>query len=53
MNLILEPVILLKMSFFLGIFQGFYLNVSEDFFYRTAPCILVVIAYRLCMVFLR
>ena len=37
MNLFLEPVTLLKMNFFLGIFQGFCLIVPKDYFYKT-PC---------------
>ena len=50
MNSFLEPTILLK-ELPLGIFQGFYLKVSEDLFYRTAPYLFV--ANRLCTVFLR
>ena len=34
MNSFLEPTTLRKMSFSLGIFQGFCLKVSEDFFHR-------------------
>ena len=33
MSSFLEPGTLLKMSFFVGIFQGFYLKVSADFFH--------------------
>ena len=33
MSSFLEPGTLLKMSLFLGIFQGFYLKVSADFFH--------------------
>ena len=40
-------------TFFFGIFQGFCLKVSEDFFYRTSPCIFVVIVNRLCIIFLK
>ena len=32
MNLFLEPATLLKMNFFLDIFEGFCLKVSEDIF---------------------
>ena len=32
MNSFLEPATLLKINFSLGIFQGFCLKVSEDFF---------------------
>ena len=53
MNSFLEPATLLKVNFFLDIFQGFYLKVSMDFFYRTPPCIFVVIVNRLCTVFLK
>ena len=42
MNSFLQPATLLKMSFFLGIFQEFCLKVSEDFFHRTPPCIFLV-----------
>ena len=28
-----------KNDFFLAIFQGFYLNISQDLFYRAPPCI--------------
>ena len=34
MNSFLEPGTLLKMNFFLGIFQGFCLKASENFFHR-------------------
>ena len=53
MNSFLEPVTLLKMNFFLRIFQGFCFKVSEDFFRRTPPCIFVVIVNRLRTVFQR
>ena len=53
MNSFLEPATLLKMNFFLGAFQGFYLKVSEDFFHRTPSWIFVVIVNRLYTVFLR
>ena len=42
MNSFLDPAVLLKMNFFLGIFQRFSVEVSEDFFHRTPPCIFVV-----------
>ena len=42
MNSFLEPAFLLKINFFLGIFQGFCLKVSEDFFHRTPSCIFLV-----------
>ena len=46
MNLFLEPSLfletLLKTNFFLDIFQGFCLKVSEDFFHRSPPCIFVL-----------
>ena len=32
MNSFLEPVVLLKMNFYRGIFQGFCFEVSADFF---------------------
>ena len=35
MNSFLEPATSLKINTFLGIFQGFSLKDSEDFFYRT------------------
>ena len=35
------------------LFQGFCLKVSEDFFHRTPPCILVVIVNRLRTVFFK
>ena len=53
MKSFLERVTLRKKKFFLGIFQGFCLKVSEDFFNRTPPSIFVVIVNRLCTVFLR
>ena len=53
MNSFLERSTLLKKNFFLGIFQGFCLKVSEDFFDRTLPSMFAVIVKRLCMVFLR
>ena len=54
MNSFLEPVTLLKMNFFLDIFVGFCLQVSEVFFQRTPPpCIFLVIVNGLCMVVLR
>ena len=34
MNSFLEPVTLIKINFFLVIFQGYCLKVSEDFFYH-------------------
>ena len=34
MNSFLEPATLLKLNFFLGIFQGFCLKVLEDLFHR-------------------
>ena len=46
-------ITLLKMKFFCGIFQGFCSKVSDEFFYRTPPCIFVVIVIRLCTFFLR
>ena len=49
----LVPATLQIMNFFLGIFQGFCLKASEDFFHGTHPCIFVVIVNRLCTVFLR
>ena len=52
MNSFLEPAALLKMNFYFGIFQGFYLKVSENFFYRTPPFIFVVIINKLCTAFL-
>ena len=52
MNSFLEPATLLKMDFSLDIFQGFCLNISEDFFDRTPPCIFAVIVNWLCTVFL-
>ena len=51
MNSFLEPVALLKMNFYQGIFQGFCLKVLEDFFYRTPLRIFVIIVNRLCTVF--
>ena len=42
-----------KMNLILGIFQGLYLKVLEDFFHRTLRCAFVVIVNRLCTVFLR
>ena len=33
----LEPATLIKMNFFLDIYQGFCLKDSEDFFHRTPP----------------
>ena len=53
MNSALESVTLIKVDFFLGIFQEFYLQVSEDLFYRTPPCIFVVVVNSLCAVLLR
>ena len=53
MNSFSERATLLKKKFFLGIFQGFCLKVSEDFFNRTPTSIFVVIVNRLCTVFLR
>ena len=44
MNSFLERATLLKKNFFLGIFQGFCLKVSEDFFDRT-PSIFAVNTY--------
>ena len=41
MNSFLEPTTLRKMNFSLGIFQGFYLKVSEDFFHRNLLCLFV------------
>ena len=52
-NSFLEPVALLKMNYYWGIFQEFCLKVSEDLFYRTPPRIFVLIVNRLCTVFLR
>ena len=43
MNSFLESATLLKMEFFLNIFQGFCLKVSEYFFNRRPPCIFAVI----------
>ena len=40
MNSFLEPASLLKMNFFLGIFQEIYLKVSEDIFYHETPILL-------------
>ena len=48
MNSFLEPVTLLKMNFFLGIFQGFYLKVSEDFFYHGTSMLLQNISLYIC-----
>ena len=42
MNSFLEPVALLRMNFYWGIFPRFCLKISEDFFYRTPACIFVV-----------
>ena len=42
MNSFLKPAILLKIDFFLVIFQGFCSNISEDFVHRTPPCIFLV-----------
>ena len=42
MNSFLEPAFLLKINFLQGIFQGFCLKVSEDFFHRTPSCIFLV-----------
>ena len=53
MNSFLEPVALLKMGFYWGVFQGFCLKVLEDFFHRTPPSIFIVIVIRLCTVFVR
>ena len=53
MNSFLEPVALLKMNFYGGIFQAFCLKVSENLFYRTSPSIFVVIVNSLCTAFLR
>ena len=53
MNSFSESATLLKNNFFLGIFRGFSLIVSEDFFDRTHPSIFAVIVNRLCTVFLR
>ena len=53
MNLFLESATLLKMNFFLDIFQRFCLKVSKDFFHRTHPSIFVVIVSSMCTVFLR
>ena len=53
MNSFLERATLLKKNFFLGIFQGFCLKVSEDFFDRTPPSIFAVIVNRLCKVFFK
>ena len=41
MKSFLEPSTLLKMNFFVGIFLGFCLKVSEDFFQRISSCIFV------------
>ena len=38
---------LLKINFFIRIFQGFCLKVSENLFQRTLPCLFVVIISRL------
>ena len=48
MNSFLEPVTLLKMNFFLGIFQGFYLKVSEDFFYNGTSILLQNAFFYIC-----
>ena len=53
MNSLLEPATLLKINFFLDVFQGFCLKVSGDFFQRTSPSIFVVIVNGLCTVFLK
>ena len=45
MNSFLGRATLLKKNFFLGIFQGFCLKVSEDFFDRTPPSIFSVNTY--------
>ena len=50
MNSILNPATLLKVNFFLGVFQGFCLEVSEAFFYRTPLYVFVVTESRLCTV---
>ena len=42
MNSFLESATLLKMNFFLGIFQGFSVKVLEDLFHRTPPYIFLV-----------
>ena len=47
MNSFLERATLLNVN--LGIFQGFCLKVSMDFFHRKSPCIFVVIINRLCV----
>ena len=43
MNSLLGSAALLKMDFFLGIFQRFCLKVSEDFYHRRPPSIFVVV----------
>ena len=53
MNSFLDPAPLLKMNFFVGIFQGLCLKVLEDFFHKTPRCIFVVIVNRLYTVILR
>ena len=53
MNSFLEHATLLKMNFFLGIFRGRCLKVSDDFFDRTPPSLFAALVNRLCMVFLR
>ena len=52
-NSFLERATLLKMNLLLGIFEGFYLKVPEDFFDTTPTSIFAVIVNRLCTVFLR
>ena len=46
------PAPLLKMNFFLGIFQEFCLKVSEDFFHKTLLLIFAVIVNKLYTIFL-
>ena len=48
MSSFLEPVTLLKMNYFLGIFQGFYLKVSEDFFYHGTSMLLQNTSLYIC-----
>ena len=52
MNSFFERATLLNEPF-LGIFEGFCLKVSEDFFDRTPPCTFAVIVNRFWTVFLR
>ena len=50
MSPFLKPAALLKMNSYWGIFQGFCVKVSEEFFYRTPPRIFVVIVLLIIIV---